>query len=205
MPRVPACRLRNGRRCSRDISQRSPASTIVLGDLHRSPSHEVGAVDAIAARTPVALCFDSRCSHDECTPESFRTFCPPNAIAAHLSASPRLPRAQRTQSAPREAARPPGQRTGRGRVQRLVGRLDYQHAASSCAPQARHLRNRRIGVAGAQHCARRAFRARRSAAFRPRRPLAQQSRLEVVLERPRNWHYGSVSRRRPARKVRRSL
>jgi len=33
-----------------------------------------------------------------------------------------MPRAQRTQSAAREAARPPGQRTGRGQVQRLVRR-----------------------------------------------------------------------------------
>jgi hypothetical protein len=70
--------------------------------------------------------------------------CPPNATAAHLSASPRLPRAQRTQSAAREAARPPGQRTGRGQVQRLVGRLDCQHAASTCAPQATHLGNRSL-------------------------------------------------------------
>jgi hypothetical protein len=49
-------------------------------------------------------------------------------------------------------------------------------------------------VAGAQHCARRAFRASRSAVFRPRRPLAQQSRSEVVMERPRNSQDGGVFR-----------
>jgi hypothetical protein len=60
----------------------------------------------------------------------YRAFGPPNATAAHLSASPRLPRAQRTQSAAHEALERQARRTGRGQVQRLVGRLDCQHAAS---------------------------------------------------------------------------
>jgi hypothetical protein len=101
----------------------------------------------------------------------------PNATAAHLSASPRLPRAQRTQSAAREAARPPGQRTGRGQVQRLVGRLDCQHAASTCVRRATHLKKRCVGVAGAQHDAALSFPRETPRSFRPHRPLAQQSRL----------------------------
>jgi hypothetical protein len=102
---------------------------------------------------------------------------PSNATAAHLSASPRLPRARRMQSAAREAARPPGQRTGRGQVQRLVGRLDRQRAASNCAPRATHLKERRIGVAGAQHYEALSFPRETPRSFRPRRPLAQQPRL----------------------------